>query len=250
MSSPDNLILVTALDAVGSRLARFLVKSQASSLLRSLFGGQVVVVRNFPEPLFPVERVGVKEIQEDHPELTSNRDDHWGYFWRERVASLRRFAEAASEFDWVIVCDMDVVPLRNWDHLFEGVEGDVLISKTGDGRADAGFFAVRGERVTEFAEAWDRAMKVLDGQPYQGHRTDGEALATALESGDFRVREFEKGEVMRPFEEGVAFADCLQAAALHLTGVSIEQKAKLAFALHMMWVYGEDEGVFLDILEA
>lgn len=60
---------------------------------------------------------------------------------------------------------------------------------------------------------------------------------------------FESGEVMRPFDEGVALADCLDAAALHLTGVPMEKKTKLAFALHMMWVYGEDDGVFLDILE-
>ncbi|MDQ8192637.1 hypothetical protein, partial [Roseibacillus persicicus] len=107
----------------------------SSSLLRSLFGGQVVVERNFPEPLFPIERVGVKEIQEDHPELTANRDDHWGYFWRQRVATLARFAEPASDFGWVIFCDADVVPLRNWDHLFQNVESEILIQRDAQGRA-------------------------------------------------------------------------------------------------------------------
>lgn len=250
MNPLDNLVLVTALDPPGSRQMRFLSKTLASSLLRSLFGGRVVVERNFPEPIFPIERVAVKEIHRDHPELTANRDDHWGYFWRERVATLARLAEPASEFGWVVLCDADVVPLRNWDHLFEGVEGHVLVSRDSAGGLDAGFFAVRGERIVEFAQAWKEALVEVEKSSYAGRRNDGLALEAVLSQGDFTVTGFEQGEVMRPFEEGVSFSDCLDAAALHLTGVAMEKKAKLAFALHMMWVYGEDEGVFLDILEA
>lgn len=183
MTPLDNLILVTALDTPGSRQVRFLAKTQASSLLRSLFSGQVVVERNFPEPLFPIERLGLKEIQQDHPELTSDREDHWGYFWRERVKTLERFAEPASEFGWVVLCDADVVPLRNWDHLFQEREGDIILQRDKEGRPEVGFFAVRGERIVEFAAAWLAAMASLEGTPYEGHRSDGVALEMVLATG-------------------------------------------------------------------
>lgn len=40
-----------------------------SSLLRQFWSGEIVVFRNFPEPLFPVERKGLEEVFVETPEV-------------------------------------------------------------------------------------------------------------------------------------------------------------------------------------
>ncbi|MBK1835658.1 hypothetical protein [Roseibacillus ishigakijimensis] len=251
-SSPHNLILTTLLDPPGRREARFLGKILASSLLRSLFGGQIVMERNFPEPLFPIERVDLKELEHDPadflPEEVGPRAQ------RARVEAALRHAEAASRYGWVTFCDADVVPLRNWDHLLVYREADLLIARQADGQPDAGFFAVRGERVIEFAEEWADALAHLPARSTSGDenppRPDEAALAQVVASGKWRVKPFERGEVVQAFAESTGLPDILSAAAVHLKGGSPAEKRKLAFALHMMWVYGDEDGVFLDILES
>ena len=257
-TSEKKLVLTTVLEKQGGRQLRLLAKIQSSSLLRSLFGGLVVVERNFPEPLFPIERVGLRELEETIGDFLPKNVQQRSY--KARVESAVRHAEAASEYDWVIFCDADVVPLRNWDHLFERQGAEVLISQTSDGYPDAGFFAVKGEAVVEFVNLWQCELEetvppvVSEVQPgienqKEERRTDELALRKVLDTEKWKVKKFERGEVVRAFDEGVGMGDVLEAAVVHLAGASLKQKTKLAFGLHMMWVYGDDDGLFLDILE-
>ncbi len=60
--SGGKLLAVTAiLDAPGSRRWRVCGKLFGASFLRHLWGGRVVIARNFEEPLFPVERAGLMD---------------------------------------------------------------------------------------------------------------------------------------------------------------------------------------------
>ena len=248
-SSERKLVLTTAIEKPGGRQIRLLAKIQASSLLRSMFGGLVVVERNFPEPLFPIERVGLRELEHEIDDFSP--EDVQPRSYCARVESAVRHAEAASEYDWVVFCDADVVPLRNWDHLFERRGAEILISQTEDGSADAGFFAVKGEIVNEFVKEWAQeipgfqARELLVGEK----RSDELALSKVLSQEKWNVKKFERGEVVRAFDNGVGMVDVLEASVVHLAGASLQRKTKLAFGLHMMWVYGDDEGLFLDILE-
>ena len=81
-------------------------------------------------------------------------------------------------------------------------------------------------------------------------RPDLQSLEKVLHSGEFRVNRFERGEIVRPFEEGVDITHAMDAAVVHLSGASVRDKVRLATALHFMRVYGDDNGVFLDILES
>jgi hypothetical protein len=64
---PD-LIYTVAFDIPGWRGVRTMAKLLCSSLLRQFWSGEIVVFRNFPEPLFPVERKGLEEVFVETPE--------------------------------------------------------------------------------------------------------------------------------------------------------------------------------------
>lgn len=244
MLSERNLLFTTVLDAPGHREHRYLAKLFSSSLLRSIFDGQVVLERNFVEPVFVLERVGLKELHHELgdflPENVKTRAH------QARMENLLKHVEEASRYHWVIVCDIDIAPLRNWDHLFERNDCEILVQRDAEGVADAGFFAVRGEKIIEFAEAWMNAAEEISTNE-KAERLDEVALGAVLRDSSWKVKTFERGEVVKATEAGMN--NLLDAAVVHLAGMPLKQKTRLAFALHMMWVYGDDDGVFLDILE-
>src|SRR5690606_17625337 len=110
-------------------------------------------------------------------------------------------------FDWVLFADADCIALRNLDHLFAG-NGDLLVSRTA-GRPDPGFFAVRGSCLAHFL------LRLSSG----GSSSGEEGLAEIVQSGEWTVREFERGEVLRPSDPGVSLVDLAQAAVVHFSGM-------------------------------
>ena len=55
------LIYTVAYDLPGWRGSRTMCKLLCSSLLRGFWSGEILVLRNFAQPLFPVERKGLEE---------------------------------------------------------------------------------------------------------------------------------------------------------------------------------------------
>ncbi|MFC7339389.1 hypothetical protein ACFQY0_19510 [Haloferula chungangensis] len=212
-----------------------------------MFLGSIHVFRNSPQPLFPVERVGLEEVEVDpgfdlsKEEFVQSASIRWRFKMTEAMANSNRH-------QWAVISDMDVVPLRNWDHLFENRVEDVLVNKDCEGRLDPGLIAVRGDRLSEFAAEWSAASSTVGFSENQ--RIDALALEQLLSSDSWKAGSFERGEVVRPFDEGANLLHCVDAAAVHLAGGTLKAKAKLAFALHMMWVYGDENGMFLDMLES
>ena len=64
-----NLIYTVAFDPPGWRGGRTMAKLLCCSLLRQFWSGEIVVFRNFPEPMFPVERKGLEEVFVETPEV-------------------------------------------------------------------------------------------------------------------------------------------------------------------------------------
>ncbi len=60
-----NLIYSVAFDPPGWRGGRTLLKMLGGSLLRTYWSGDILLFRNFEQPLFLVERAGLKEVQVD-----------------------------------------------------------------------------------------------------------------------------------------------------------------------------------------
>ena len=57
-----HLAYTVAFDTTHSRSSRIMAKLLASSLLKTSFPGDIVVLKNFRPPLFAVPRVGLREI--------------------------------------------------------------------------------------------------------------------------------------------------------------------------------------------
>lgn len=278
-----NLVLTVVIDRPGRRHWRGCGKIWAASLLRHQWDGVVRMSRNAPEPLFLMERVGLEERERPEAVLADLGEDDEGQRgakWRreglERRLAMMAEVGDAGDFDWVLLADADCVALRNLDHLFMREE-ELLVSR-GAGGIDPGFVAVRGERLAELVEALrsggggtghgvsggegvsgagagvsgaDFKIGAPSGAPSEARRGEftAEGLGRLVESGRWRVGEFERGEVVRPGDPGVTLEDLAEAAVVHFAGMSVAHKQRMAFSLHMGAVYGDESGLFFDMME-
>ena len=233
----ENLIVTLAIDPIASRLWRSSCKLWVSSLLRHGWSGRIHAGRNFEHFMFMTGRPQLDEVF--IPGLfnvPAGRDEAL-LLARARLLEIVRGMEDAERYQWVVLSDSDCVSLRNIDHLFCG-GSDLLVSGPLDA-PDPGFFAVRGERLKGLVAELDQAGGLEAG-----------TLAQVCNSSDWSVRGFERGEVLRPSDPQVALSDIADAAVLHLSGLGAARKGPLAFAFHMMAVYGDEDGLFFDILES
>jgi hypothetical protein len=197
---PPPLLLTTLLlDPPGSRTARQLGKTQVSSLLRFFFHGEIIVWRNFSEPLYPVARVGLHEI-EFTPNSPFKKDADLGEIAANSKLKLAvSLAEHASRYSWIILADNDILALRNWDHLFENQKADLLVSRHSDGSPDTGIFAIRSSQYERFLHAWNSTES-----------SSANFLHEIVESGNFTSSEFERGEVISAFADDSHIRDIME----------------------------------------
>jgi len=241
MNEKPLLFASLLLDRSGSRAARQLGKVQISSLLRSLFNGDIVIWRNFPEPLYIVERKGFHELDFAPNGLLREEEDLAEVSSEPRFRMATSLIDHGARYSWIILAHEDVIALRNWDHLFENIVEDVLVSTRADGVLDSGFFAVRGGVYERFLAKWSC---------WRESAARGDFLSEVISTSALTFKEFERGEVVRPFEEGVGVGEMMEAAVVHFEGGKGEEKTKLAFALHMMRTFGDKDGLFLDLMES
>lgn len=237
------LFATVLLDPPGSRTARQLGKTQVSSLLRFFFNGDIIVWRNFPEVLYPVARVGVHEfdfVPTSPLKMDANLVE---ISLKTKLQLAESLIEHSARYSWVILADHDVLTLRNLDHLFENQDADLLVSRRKDGTLNEGFFAIKASQFPRFFEAW-KAPEIL---PLRGTTN---FLQTIVESKEFSSSLFERGEIVSPFADQCPIRDIMDAAVVSLAGGTPTEKTKLSFALHIMRTFGDEDGVFLDLMES
>ncbi len=275
---PD-LIYTVAFDLPGWRGGRQMAKLLCSSLLRQFWSGEIVVFRNFAEPLFPVERKGLEEVFVELPDFGTGKTAGDACL----AAALEFRFRAAEMLDparyrWMAYLDADCLALRNLDHLFAG-DADILVqpepgrkmadshvfngylghgevlqpvrngwlAAAGDG-INAGTFAVRAEHYAEVMEQW---REIFESPPARHpDMRDQTAWNRLLLDTELRAKPFERGEIQFPLHLNKGFLDYKQAALLHFVGGEQRDKIDLAFALHQMKTYGDAGGLFLDLLES
>ncbi len=130
-TKPD-LIYTVAFDLPGWRGSRQMAKLLCSSLLRQFWSGEIVVFRNFAEPLFPVERKGLEEVFVELPEFGTGKTAGDACL----VAALAYRFRAAEMLDparyrWMAYLDADCLALPNLDHLFAGDAGILVQAESG-----------------------------------------------------------------------------------------------------------------------
>jgi hypothetical protein len=278
-TAKPNLIYTVAFDTPGWRGGRTMAKLLCSSLLRQFWSGQIVVFRNFVEPLFPVERRGLDEIFVETPVF--GRGTQAGESCLSAALRYRFLAAEmldASSYEWLAYLDADCLALRNLDHLFAG-NADILVQpeagrslkdsqvfngyvgfgetlcsernpwlcKQGNG-INAGSFAVRSNCYDAVMDQW---REIFERDPCRHpEMRDQTAWNRLLLDTALSVKPFERGEIAFPFTLDRGFLDYKQAALLHFVGGEQRDKIELAFALHMMKTYGDAGGLFLDLLES
>ncbi|HEY8961566.1 MAG TPA: hypothetical protein VIM57_05110 [Luteolibacter sp.] len=234
----QNQVVTTILDPYGSRQWRSCGKLWAASLLRHQWGGKIQINRNFPQPLFAVERA---DLHETSLVVLQNIGKSKEIDWKahSRICQLDAAANLSSADDspWVLLADADCVALRNLDHLFDS-NCDILVS-IANGSPDPGFVAVRGPLLSTFI----KEVRAAGGLTKAG-------LASVLCSGAWKVGQFERGEVLRPDDPGISVFDLANAAVIHLAGTTVADRHRVAFAFHMMAVYQDQDGLFMDIMDA
>jgi hypothetical protein len=238
MTPVKNLVITAVLDEPGSRSWRTTGKLWVASLLRHQWGGRIIICRNSNFPLFAVQRADLVErppIKTIDPKIRGRHQ--LSATSRELILETAARLEEPENYQWVLFADADCISLRNLDHLF--VDGcDLLVSRE-RGIPDPGFLAVRGSRLKE----WITQLSQAGGLTVT-------AILKAIETGSWRVKEFERGEVMRPNDDAKSLSDLASAAVIHFSKTSPELKRKLSFAFHMMAVYGDEDGLFFDMMDA
>jgi hypothetical protein len=282
-----NLIYTVAFDLPGWRTGRTMAKLLSSSLLRGFWSGQLMVFRNFAHPLFPVERKNLEEVFIQTPDFGKGSEAGSNCLKAALEARFEvlKWIPEPEQYEWICYLDADCLALRNLDHLFVG-DADLLVqpergrslrddavfngylesgkepAPTGNepvtlpppnawlGRdgINAGTFAVRGSKYAEVMAEWSRIYKSEPAR-HTDFRDQTAFNKLLLETG-LRVKPFERGEIMFPFHLDKGFLDYKEAALLHFVGGRPKDKVDLAFALHMMRTYGEEGGLFLDLLES
>jgi len=225
-----NLAISAVVGQRSSHSARVSGKIWCASLLRHLWDGQILIGRNFPQPLFPFGRPGLDEVElpQGLPYLDPGSNELSDLA---RQHTLALAAEVAGVDGWVLLADTPAVVLRNLDHLFDS-DRDVLVSRVA-GHFEPGFLAVRGSCLREF---------VVELQSV--------GIEVALRGGKWTWAEFERGEVLHAADPECNVEDFTKAAVLLFSGLDETTRRRAAFGFHMMSVYDDEAGHFLDILES
>lgn len=242
MSSPASTLLVISRNGseAGKNFRRE-CKVVSSSLLRSLFGGRVVVFHDDMQPLFRIER---KQMEEPMPLAEG-----------EEASLLERVKPYLTEArQWVVFSGSGNIALRNIDHLlppdipgpFAPEEVDFYFpGKWGKpGPCSDGLWAVRAEFLEDVLGGWEA---VSGGLVKGASRAD--AWREYVGGLDLRKKPFESGEVVAPEMGAVDWREVADAAFVLLTHWPEEKRWKFLQSLYFGTYFGDDSGLMLDILD-
>lgn len=228
-----------------------------SSLLRSLFGGDLEVYSNSNRPLFKIERRIVKEV---FVNLTIP-DDSSAPTRQETHSFISILADSPSlrENQWVVVADAAGLALRNIDHLIPKYSSDSHSpreidlywtrfhggsQKFGVEAASPGLWAVRAEHLPLVI---DRLEKTLNTE----HEAKGteEIWTKVVKDLPLRKRPFETGEVYAPPIGAVDWEVLSSAAFVTVPGWPRIEQLRFLQALYFGTYFGDDTGLMLNILD-
>ncbi len=235
-------IYTIAIDSPGNKTYAMMAKILISSLLRSYFSGELILIHNTPTPLFRINRT----------QLTENMLPSGHQIDGKRLKFQARKWINAEYHDWVCFLDCDMLAQRNIDHLFDpGADCDILWQPEGRMTqaaynsyfqpeefprlwrhgANSGSFAVRGEHYHEVMEEWERIdasepvrEKILVDQP---------AWNRLLFDTKLRTRQFEKDEIMFPLLHHFDYRKWRNAALIHANGTTPDVKLEFLLSQYL-----------------
>jgi hypothetical protein len=258
MTDSDLPLLVTwSFNETGNSIPDNLVKNLASSLMRSLFSGGISIFKNYPTPLFKIDRRNVDEEMVSLP-IVGKSDKAIGSATDTFVFQLAKHLKPEGR-RWVIVCDPASIALRNIDHLipFDASEPfgppsvDLYWTKiteepnpSGKPLASPRFWAVRFEHLELVLQRWQAARAEMPGS------SDEEVWTRTLEDLPLTKRSFEKGEVIAPKMKEFDWEEASNAAFITVAGWPKKEAQRFLQSLYFGTYLGDETGMILNILEA
>jgi hypothetical protein len=275
MTPRPHLLYTVAFDPPGSEGCRILAKMLASSLLRTGFGGDILIFRNSEAPLFLVGRQGLEEVFIETPPVRGMKGAEFAWCWkyrvRDHVLAWMDDRGGIGAWDKVLFLDADSLALRNIDHLLEGdwdlgfhpERGrDIGIQQFScfltdeecarwkrDG-ANSGTLAVAARHYDKVMRHWER----IDTGPTERAsfcRDQGSWNRVLIESGEagLRTQAFPEGEVAFPLFLQPRFQDYQKAALVHTVGGDTMEKIRFTFGLWMGIFLCDPSALYFNFVE-
>ena len=273
-SDRPSLVYTIAFDPPGSEGCRVLAKMLASSLLRTGFGGDVLVFRNSEVPLFLVERKGLEEVFIETPDIHGLEGAEYSWCWKYRVRDLvvgwMERNGGVGAWDKVMFLDADSLALRNIDHLLEGdwdiayhVERGLSINRPQfnallseaecaahdrDG-VNSGTLAVAAGHYAEVMGHWQRIDQGPVAEGRGRHCSDQGSWNRLLIETGLLTQAFARGEVQFPLYQQPNFNHYKNAALVHVLGADTVDKIRFTFGLYMNTFFCDPSALFFNFLE-
>ena len=260
-----HLVYTIALDCPGERGQRNLAKLLVSSLLRTGFGGEIVVFHTTPDPLFLVARAGVREVRLKLPR-NAPRGPAFVAFAQSWKHEIGEHIDA-SAYGKIMFLDCDSLVLRNVDHLLEGEWDFAVLRDVGSRIQDfcwggyltaaerdtlncAGFnsgsFAVRSERFHELLDWW----RDVERARVRGFLREQSAFNRVVLDWDGALWEWDPREIVLPFAPSAHYRDCAAAAIVHAAGGgSPEERAQFLFGMFASVFLFDSQLMLFNVLE-
>jgi len=277
-----NLLYTLAFDPAGSGGTRQMANMLAGSVARTFFGGDMVLVRNSPQPVFLVQRAGIEEYYVETPALEHQELADYAMAFKCRA---RHCLPPVERYGWVVFLDADCLCLRNIDHLLtEAEEADILYQpEPGRSMAEAvfsaylqqhevrrlkeesskggkvgprwwginsGTWAVRGPLFTAVMEEWERIQQRPATQPSQWlEQSAWNRLIQDAAAHGWRARPFEPHEIQFPLHLDRDWKRYRDAAVVHCLGGTNLEKIEFMFGLYMQRFFYDPACTLLNVVE-
>jgi hypothetical protein len=268
------LAYTVAFDQPGASSLRQMAKILVGSLLRNYFPGDIVVFRNTLEPLYLVERKGLREIYVDTPELHGKTMQECAMAFKYRARHwLYPEDGPESECAKVMFIDADCLCLRNLDHLLLGNEQILYTEEPGIPWRQPQFstFMTDEELKSEARNGINSGTMVVEGNVYAAVMAEWERIDETeaarerkfseqgafqrlvweqqRKDGPWKAAKMETREVSFPLHIHRDFMKYRDAAILHFVGGNAEEKLQLMFAMYMAFFFRDKSGMFMNLLE-
>lgn len=277
-----NLLYTVAFDPAGSGGTRQMAKMLAGSVARTYFTGDMVLIRNSPQPVFLMQRAGIEEHYVDTPALEHQELAEHAMAFKARA---RHCLPPPEPYGWVVFLDADCLCLRNLDHLFaEAVDADILYQpEPGRSMGDAvfsgylgkdelrrmndegakggnvaprwwginsGTWAVRGHLYHAVMEEWEGIQNSKPGRrtKWTEQSAWNRLVLDAAQHG-WRARPFEAHEIQFPLHLDKDWKLYRDAAVVHCVGGTNLQKIEFMFGLYMQRFFYDPACTLLNVLE-